>query len=302
MDFRSTKKGKPYPIKNFSDKFSKDEKDLEKKEHDDKLKKIEAHQKAHKKATEITEKIMPIIMKEHRKNALDSPKGGRPQYMREDPTTPLIHEVPFGPDTRSLQIPDTDEYSQRVVDHNTGDNRHYDIPSHNMSDFNKFEAEQNKLPKGKAFPIHYSNGTGFRVIPHGDISIPKEQERKVLPREKRNYDHGYLKSRSERTHQRDEDAKAIALDIMFDEGKSKFVNQETKKIRPNKPVRSDYASIITAEHGFDGIIKKPTVFVVGEKNKPERVTVTPLDNHVLLRKKELKKRLNALDNHKGTRC
>ena len=63
---------------------------------------------------------------------------------------------------------------------------------------------------------------------------------------------------------------------MFNEGSSKLVNKKTGKIRPPKPVRSDYASIITAEHGFKGIIKEPTGFLVGEKNKPELVQVTPL--------------------------
>jgi hypothetical protein len=49
-------------------------------------------------------------------------------------------------------------------------------------------------------------------------------------------------------------------------------------------VRSDFASIITAEKGFDGVISKETVFVVGEHNKPEYVKVMPLSEFLKTRK------------------
>lgn len=223
------------------------------------------------KTDKLVDSLTSIVMEERRKNILRNPRAARPQYMREDPTTPLIREVPFGPDTRSLQIPDS---SPRVINPHTGDMRRFDIPSHNMAEFDKFEAEQNRLPKDKQFPLHEK---GFRVIPRGEISVPQEQERKVLPFEKRNYDHGYLKARSNRTHQSDKDAEAIARELLLDEGSSRFVNKQTHKIRPNKPVRSDYASIIHAEKGFKGIVKKETTFVVAEGNKPEYVEVRPLE-------------------------
>jgi len=214
---------------------------------------------------ELVDKITAIAMKERRKNIISNPRAGSPQNMREDPTTPLIRQVPFGPDTRKIEN----------LEH--GNPKNYDYPSLGMSGFDKFEAEQNKLPKDKAFPMHYTeNGIGFRVIPHGGISIPKEQERKSIPFEKRNYEFGRLKSRSDRYHERDEIAKQIALDIMNSEKPSKFVNRETHKIRPPKPVRSDFASIISAKKGFEGIVKKETTFKVAEGNKPEYVKVTPL--------------------------
>ena len=42
------------------------------------------------------------------------------------------------------------------------------------------------------------------------------------------------------------------------------------------------ATMVGAEHGFDGVVNRPTVFLTGEKNKPEHVKVTPLttDNRV----------------------
>ena len=241
------------------------------------------HKKRHELAQKITDKIFPILIAERRENILKSPKGARPQYMREDPTTPLIREVPFGPDTRSIEN----------LEH--GNPKNYDIPTHGMSAFDKFEAEQNNLPKDKQFPkIGDVTGSGskmevdnkgkevdvhgYRVITHGGISIPKEQERIVRSMEQRNWEeHGKLKSRSKRTQQSDKDAKEIALDIMFDEKHSRFVNRETKKIRPNKPVRSDFASIITAKKGFKGIVRKESIFVVAENDKPEYVKVTPLE-------------------------
>jgi len=35
-------------------------------------------------------------------------------------------------------------------------------------------------------------------------------------------------------------------------------------------------SLKTAETGFEGIVTKPTLFLTGENNKPEQVSVTPL--------------------------
>ena len=48
-------------------------------------------------------------------------------------------------------------------------------------------------------------------------------------------------------HQRENDALEVALDVMNDEKPSRLVNRKTKKIRPPKPVRSDFAEIITAK-------------------------------------------------------
>ena len=276
-------KNKGYkPWKNYGGRFDNREKELEKQ---DALKKAEQK----KKLEPLVNKLTDIVMTEHRKNALASPKGGRPQYMREDPTTPLIREVPFGPDTSGLIDHHSNRYVNAIPQYNenneidyVGDTRHYDIPSQNMSEFNKFEAEQNKLPPSKAFPLHFSNGVGFRVIPHGDISIPKEQKLKEIPYEKRDWEHGRLKSKAAHNRKKDDDAEAVAKEVMFNEGSSKLVNKKTGKIRPPKPVRSDYASIITAEHGFKGIIKEPTGFLVGEKNKPELVQVTPLTRRNML--------------------
>ena len=39
---------------------------------------------------------------------------------------------------------------------------------------------------------------------------------------------------------------------------------------------SDAMSLKTAETGFEGIVTKPTLFLTGENNKPEQVSVTPL--------------------------
>lgn len=270
-------KNKGYkPWKNYGGKFDNDEKELEKKAKEHEVKRRE-------KLKPLVDKITEVYMKEHRKNVLNDPRKAKPQYMREDPTTPLIREVPFGPDTKGrLLDPDDERYvnakphweNDKIVW--AGDLRHYDIPSQNMAEFNKFEAEQNKLPPSKAFPLHFSNGVGFRVIPHGDISIPKEQERKTLPFEKRNWEHGKLKAKAKRSHQSDDDAEAIAKELLLNEGSSRFVNKKTKKIRPDKPVRSDFASIITAEKGYEGVVKKETVLIVGEHDKPEYVKVTPL--------------------------
>lgn len=222
-----------------------------------------------KETDELVDKLTEVAMKERRKKILES-SASRPIRQREDPTTPLIREVPFGPNTRAIEAPEHENL--KVGD----DPKNFDYPSQSMKEFDKFEAEQNKLPKDKAFPMHFSRGIGFRVIPHGGISIPKEQERKHIPFEKRDWDHGRLKSRGDRSHQQDEDAKEIALHIMNNEKPSRFVNQQTHKIRPPKPVRSDYASIISAQKGFHGVVKKETILRVGEGNKPEYVDVTPL--------------------------
>jgi hypothetical protein len=39
---------------------------------------------------------------------------------------------------------------------------------------------------------------------------------------------------------------------------------------------SDATSLKTAETGFEGVVTKPTLFLTGENNKPEQVSVTPL--------------------------
>jgi len=252
--------------------FEEREKELEEQQ-------AEQQSEKKKKLGEIVDKITDIAMKERRKNIIDNPRAGSPRRMREDPTTPLIREVPFGADTTSIEAPEQ------------GDPRNFDFISNSgMADFDKFEAEQNELPEDEQFP-KFGDVTGkgekmvmdttkgkevdansFRVIRSGGISIPKEQKRIVRPMEKRNFDNPRLKARSNRTQQRDEDAKEIALDIMNDEKPSRFVNRKTKKIRPNKPVRSDFASIISAKNGFRGTVDMKTLFTVGEGNKKEHVT------------------------------
>ena len=240
------------------------------------------------KLDNLVDKITKIAMEERRKNILDDPRKARPDRMREDPTTPLIREVPFGPDTTGIGL----------LEH--GNPKNYDHMSHSMgtgnsemSEFDKFEAEQNALPKDKQFPSfgdvtgqgsdmqmndkgNEVNANSFRVIPHGGISIPQEQERKDIPREKRDWEHGRLLSKSKHNSKKDKDAEEIAKALLLDEGSSRFVNKVTGKIRPNKPVRSDYASIISAEKGFNGIVKKETTFKVAEHDKPEFVSVVPL--------------------------
>ena len=47
--------------------------------------------------------------------------------------------------------------------------------------------------------------------------------------------------------------------------------------RPEKPRKQDWTRIIKAEKGFKGIIKKETTFKVAEDDKPEYVSVIPLD-------------------------
>ncbi len=297
MDFRTNKKTKKkYPI-NARDK-DKNKLNLDP-----------------KKLDELTDKLTKIVMEERRKNILDDPKKARPQYMRTDVTTPLIREVPFGPDTRAienlahnepnekaqreqalakfLKTDDISELHKILQAKNRGNYDH--ISQHNMSEFDKFEAEQNALPKDKQFPSfgdvtgqgsdmqmndkgNEVNANSFRVIPHGGISIPKEQERIVRTREQRNWEHGKLKARSNKSQQSDKDAEEIAKELLLNEGSSRFVNKVTGKIRPNKPVRSDYASIISAEKGFNGIVKKETTFKVAEHDKPEFVSVVPLPN------------------------
>ena len=277
MDFRTNKKtGKKYPI-NARDK-DKNKLNLDP-----------------EKLDNLVDKITKIAMEERRKNILDDPKKARPQYMRTDVTTPLIREVPFGPDTRAIENLAHNEPNEKAqLGLFYGHSRaNYDHPSHNMSEFDKFEAEQNALPKDKQFPSfgdvtgqgsdmqmndkgNEVNANSFRVIPHGGISIPKEQERIVRTKEQKNWEHGKLKARSERTQQKDKDAEEIAKALLLDEGSSRFVNKVTGKIKPNKPVRSDYASIISAEKGFNGIVKKETTFKVAEHDKPEFVSVVPL--------------------------
>lgn len=262
MDFRTNKKGNKYPI-NARDK-DKNKLNLDA-----------------EKLDNLVDNLTKIAMEQRRKNILQDPRTARPQYMREDPTTPLIREVPFGPNTRQIE---------NMIHSNREDDPYeferlgnYDFPTlsrrgknnSEMSEFDKFQAEQNQLPNDKRFPMHKK---GFRIIYHGGISIPKEQERIVRPMEKRNYEHGKLKARSERTQQQDKDAEEIAKTLLLDEGNSRFVNKFTKKIRPPKPVRSDFASIISAENGFNGIINKETTFKVAEHDKPEFVSVIPLLN------------------------
>jgi len=197
------------------------------------------------KTDKLVDKITDIAMKQRRDTIIHSPRHGAPDRMRGDPSTPLIKEVPFGPDTRAIES----------LEH--GNPKNFD---HMIGGIDEFKKQQ----KLKQFP-EYGDVTGkgkklvrdvtgkevdansFRVIPHGGISIPEGQERKVRPLEKRNYDFGKLKSRSKRTQQRGDDSLGIAKDLLLVEGKSKFVNKRTRKIRPNKPVRSDFTSIITAK-------------------------------------------------------
>lgn len=259
-----------------------------------------------KKLEPLVDKITDVIMKEQRKEFIDSPRGGSPRRQREDPTTPLIREVPFGADTRAIESPEH------------GDPKNYDHISNNMSDFDKFEKEQDELPEDEQFP-RYGDYTGkgkkmmmdttkgyevdansFRVIPHGGISIPSEQKRIVRPMEKRNYEHGKLKARSQRDHQRDEDAIEIAKDITQGGKPSRFVNRKTKKIRPDKPVRSDFARIISAKNGFRGNIFSPTQFIVGEGNKKEfvsrkKINIFDVDMFNKKGKKSKKKSNNIFD-------
>ncbi len=72
--------------------------------------------------------------------------------------------------------------------------------------------------------------------------------------------------------------------------KSSKTNEEKKEglqfisakgIRPPKPTMLDRIRIIEAEKGFKGIVKKETTFKVAEHDKPEYVSVVPLDepNH-----------------------
>ena len=170
-----------------------------------------------KKLEPLVDKLTDVIMTEQRKEFVESPRGGSPRRQREDPTTPLIREVPFGADTRAIESPE----------HGDPDNFDH-ISTDGMSDFDKFEAEQDELPEDEQFPTfgdvtgkgekmmmdttkgHEVDAHSFRVIPHGGISIPAEQERIVRPIEKRNFEFGRLKARSDRDHQRDEDAKEIA--------------------------------------------------------------------------------------------
>ncbi len=230
-----------------------------------------------KKLEPLVDKLTDVIMTEQRKEFVESPRGGSPRRQREDPTTPLIREVPFGADTRAIESPEH------------GDPDNFDHVSGGMAEFDKFEKEQSELPEDEQFPTfaevtgkgskmvvdsqgHEVDANSFRVIPHGGISIPEEQERIVRPIEKRNFEFGRLKARSSRDHQRDEDAKEIALDITSGGKPSRFVNRKTKKIRPDKPVRSDFARIISAEQGFMGTVNMKTLFTVGEKGKAEHVT------------------------------
>ena len=163
----------------------------------------------------LIDDITDIAMKHRRERIINSPKTGKPYRMREDITTPLINEVPFGPNTRQIEN----------LKH--GDPKNYEI----------------SMP----FKDKKTNKSVMKHLPHGGISIPSEQKRKVIPFEKRDWEKGKLKARSKRTRQRDMDAVEIALDVMNDEKPSRFVNRNTKKIRPPKPVRSDFAGIITAK-------------------------------------------------------
>ncbi len=230
---------------------------------------------------ELVDKLTDVYMKQYKEDVLNDPRKARPDRMREDPTTPLIHKVPFGPKTSQLLDPDNPDHYDHVL-------------MSGSSDFDKFEDEQDKLPNSKQFP-RFGDITGkgkkmewdrtkgkevdvhgWRVIPHGDISIPNEQMRKTIPFEKRDWENGRLKSKSQHNRQKGKDAEEIARELLLSEGNSRFVNKATGKIRPNKPVRSDYASIIHAERGFKGVVKKQTTFVVAEGNKPEFVEVRPL--------------------------
>ena len=197
--------------------------------------------KEDKDIDKLVDDITDVVMKERRKIIKDNSRGGRPRGMRKDLSTPLIKEVPFGPETRGIaQRPHGDPENFDFIDHR---------PFTDLT-FEEGEAKAKEmgLPTNEEQLHKPYTAHPFRVIPHGGISIPKEQKRKILPFEKRNWEKSKkLRSRSKRYDQREQDAEEIALDIMNDEKPSRLVNRRTKKIRPPKPVRSDFAEIITAK-------------------------------------------------------
>jgi len=203
------------------------------------------------------DEIMKIVSKRRREMIVNRSKAGKPKKMREDVTTPLIKEVPFGLETGIGQ-------KDHGGDIGYGGKGNYDIPAtlpHTDLTFDETRAKANELGLPKIGPFKKNK---FHVIPHGGVSIPKEQKRKILPLEKRNWDKNEkLKAKAKRLKQREDDALEVALDVMNDEKPSRFVKHhapkgktgmhptqhpETKrKIRPPKPVRSDFAEIITAK-------------------------------------------------------
>ena len=198
-----------------------------------------------KKFDKLVDDITDIVMKERRQNLNDSSKHGRPEGMRKDLSTPLIKEVPFGPEKYPLGAPDFgDPEAYEHIDHRPFTDLTFEEAEAKAKEMGlpEFE-EQIGIPKELR-----DKSKAFHIIPHGGISIPKEQKRKQLPIEKRNWDKNKrLITRGNMQDKRRQDAEEIALDIMNDEKPSRLVNRRTKKIRPPKPVRSDFAEIITAK-------------------------------------------------------
>jgi len=201
--------------------------------------------KEDKDIDKLVDDITDIVMKERRQNLKDSSKHGRPEGMRKDLSTPLIKEVPFGPEKYPLGAPDFgDLEAYEHIDHRPFTDLTFEEAEAKAKEMGlpEFE-EQIGIPKELR-----DKSKAFHVIPHGGISIPKEQKRKQLPIEKRNWDKNKrLITRGNMQDKRRQDAEEIALDIMNDEKPSRLVNRRTKKIRPPKPVRSDFAEIITAK-------------------------------------------------------
>ena len=62
--------------------------------------------KEDKDIDKLVDDITDVVMKERRKIIKDNSRGGRPRGMRKDLSTPLIKEVPFGPEKYPLGAPD----------------------------------------------------------------------------------------------------------------------------------------------------------------------------------------------------
>jgi len=224
--------------------------------------------KEDKDIDKLVDDITDVVMKERRKIIKDNSRGGRPRGMRRDLSTPLIKEVPFGPETRGIgQLPHGDPGNYEHIDHRPFTDLTFEEAEAKAKEMGlpTFEDQQG-IPKELQ-----DKSKAFHVIPHGGISIPKEQKRKILPFEKRKWEKSKkLRSRSKRYDQREQDAEEIALDLLNDEKPSRLVtkrkyapgpfglgidedgsdlitNRSQRKIRPPKPVRSDFAEIITAK-------------------------------------------------------
>ena len=152
-------------------------------------------------------------MKERRKIIKDSSKGGRPRGMRKDLSTPLIKEVPFGPETRGIgQRPHGDPENFDFIDHRPFTDLTFEEAEAKAKEMG-LPTHEEQIGKDKNFEVRdFDNlGKDFHVIPHGGISIPKEQKRKILPFKKRNWEKSKkLRSRSKRYDQREQDAEAVS--------------------------------------------------------------------------------------------